>query len=131
MKNKLLLILSILACLAAALGLSACVVDDTTYLYIRYDANKGAYGADPSRRIYDRYDYEASMTDAGLPLVDPESDLRGDGGLKTIGRTGFIFLGWFRERIPRTDADGNMLDDYGNVTEDESTQASGTSPPTA
>ncbi len=80
---------------------------------VRYDANGGSFTTNTSV-VADSYrpeDFPSGM----LPLVAPEnSAVRGDKA-QVARNNGYILAGWYTERTPILDSEGNHLDYNGGV----------------
>ena len=120
--NKLLKILIPVALtVGVILTLTACKTRDNPYqkneddgytVNVRYDANGGSFATNTSV-IVDSYNPD-DFPSGKLPLIAPESAARGD--KKQVARNnGFILAGWYTEREPVLDSNGNHLDYNNNI----------------
>lgn len=114
------------ACLTLALG--ACAGADTREgtlsrlvkqgrnVIVHYDKNGGIVGGDEKYDFFDALRYD-DVADGGVKLLEPGDPDRGsnNAGTSTATRSGYTLVGWYRERLPRVDKDGNPLDDEGNI----------------
>ncbi len=120
-RTKLLIVLGF--AMAGTLALAACAGPDTTYkdyagrganVIITYDKNGGEFASNPNIDIKDVYYY--SDLEGGLKLLAPGDPNRGQTyATSIVTRSGYQLAGWYTERTERTDAQGNALDDYGEL----------------
>ncbi len=106
---------------SVAFTLTACKTRDNPYLKneddgytvsVRYDANGGSFATNTSV-IVDSYNPD-NFPSGKLPLIAPESSVRGDKA-QVARNNGFILAGWYTERTPILDGQGNHLDYNGNI----------------
>lgn len=99
---------------------------------VRFDPNGGNFADTPNTVVIDAFDIDKIETDENgqkvFSIVAPEDSARGKENAKSISHNGYkygadgekmvkyTFAGWYRERAPRVDAEGNPLDDYGIPT---------------
>lgn len=117
-------IIVILATLCV-LTVSACAKSTNPYeangedgytVTVRYDANGGTFATNTSV-IVDSYN-PGDFPSGSIPLVAPDDERRGDMAMSAKLGGGYFLAGWYTERTPVTDADGNHLDHFGNrITE--------------
>ena len=121
--NKIIRILiPVILAASVVFTLSACKKRDNPYakneddgytLNVRYDANGGSFATNTSV-IVDSYNPD-DFPSGKLPLIAPEnSAVRGDKA-QIARNNGFILAGWYTERIPVLDSEGNHLDYNGNI----------------
>ena len=86
---------------------------------VRFDAGKGVFTNTPNVFVVDLFkmdDFEKnSAGNYEIPLIAPDNSARGNVVYK-VSRTGYFLAGWYSQRELRFDNDGNMLDDFGNIT---------------
>ncbi len=107
---------------SVAFTLTACKKRDNPYLKnendgysvnVRYDANGGSFATNTSV-VVDSYNPD-DFPSGKLPLVAPENKtFRGDKA-QTAQNNGFILAGWYTERTPVLDGEGNHLDYNGGI----------------
>ena len=87
---------------------------------VKYDANGGMFTTN-TETIVDTYSLDALPTDKdgkkSLALIAPEDSVRGSGNTFSAINSGYFLLGWYTERTPILDKDGNHLDHFGNIAE--------------
>ena len=121
----------IVAALAVATvsALSSCSQWDTPFeeldksgknVSVKFDVGDGMFaGATTDVYVIDVFDPTDFKTNSAgaheIPLIAPDSSQRGDSAFE-VSRTGYFLAGWYKERAPRTDAEGNPLDDFGQLT---------------
>ena len=93
---------------------------------VRFDAGDGQFANVNDVYIVDMFKYEDFEQNGDghyeIPLVAPNDfEVRGKNALG-VSRTDYFFAGWYTGRELRFDGAGNMLDDFGNVTEDPEAQ---------
>ena len=86
---------------------------------VRFDANGGMFAETPNVYVVDVFNLASLKTNANgnkeISLLDPEDSKRGT--IKyTVSNQGHNFVGWYTERTPRVDENGNPLDEYGVLT---------------
>ena len=86
--------------------------DEGYTVNIRYDANGGTFATNTSV-IVDSYNPE-DFPSGKLPLIAPE-DEDNRPAAKLPQNDGFILAGWYTERTPVLDGEGNHLDYDGNI----------------
>ena len=114
MKKSIKTILAAILLIAFAMSLAACgnkdiyesLADDGYTIKVRFDAS-GAFVNDTQNvAIVEVYN------EMGITILAPEDPLRGNAQFKlakTDGTYNYFQVGWYRERTPVTDADGNAL----------------------
>ncbi len=120
MKNKikvLLLVVTAAACMVACGGKKTPyqVNDSENYsVSVRYDANGGFFTTDTSI-IVDSYNISGNKVNSdgkvSLALRPTDDPTRGNDAFK-VTKNGFIFAGWYTERIESKDAVGNVTYTY-------------------
>jgi hypothetical protein len=96
-------------------------LDDTGYtVSVRFDAGGGSFAGSPNEVfIVDAFnptDYTAdSAGKVSIKLFAPDDPVRKDSAFP-VSNTGHFLAGWYTERTPRVDANGNPLDEYGKPT---------------
>ena len=91
---------------------------------VRFDAGDGVFVNTNNVFVVDTF----KMTDFQknsdgyheIPLLPPDSSLRDRE--YSVSNSGYTFAGWYTQRDKRVDTEGNMLDDYGNITTDPDKQ---------
>lgn len=127
MKKKPILLLSLAATACAVVGLASCGVNEAAVMQqkdaisICFDCNGGSFANTKDVTFYDVIPLKNFSTVDGekkITLVAPGDGARGDKGkeLSMPSYTGYFLAGWYEERIPRVDANGNPLDEDGNLT---------------
>ncbi len=125
MNNKLKAILLVFLLLTVVM-LSVSCSDDSPYggydgdgysVSVKFDANGGSFSTGSSV-IVDTFNI-ADLPDAGdgdklMPIIAPNDTRRGTGNYYTAKRSGYFVAGWYTERTPVTDGNGNQLDIDGN-----------------
>ena len=92
---------------------------------VRFEAGDGIFVNTNNVYVVDTFrmtDFEKNQDGMyEIPLISPDSSFRDKA--YTVSRNGGYFLaGWYTERELRFDESGNMLDDFGNITEDPKKQ---------
>ena len=127
MKNKLKLILLFALAVISVMLATSCSGDGSPYadydddgykVSVKYDANGGTFTTDTSV-IVDTYATDALPTDSEgnkiVTLFAPDDEARKEINRFTPQKSGYFLLGWYTERTPVTDANGNQLDVDGNI----------------
>ena len=134
MKKRFKIIIGLLVVCGACLVGAACApgsyydgfTENGQTIKVCYDRNGGVFASVANIDLVDVYPGSA-FENGGIKLIAPGDPVRGDeskGGssnalsLSIASRSGYLLAGWYRERAPRVDDKGNMIDDYGNVTTD-------------
>lgn len=130
MKNKLWKLIALTAVLVtAAVTAAGCANWDTPYeeldkdgytVSVRFDANGGSFAGSPNEvyivDVFNPADYPTnSEGKVEIPLVAPDDPVRKDSAF-AVSNTGHFLAGWYTERTPRVDEDGQPLDEYGQLT---------------
>ncbi len=132
MKKKTKIILGLSGLCALCLGLSACAAkteidrfEEQGYtVSVTYDANGGEFLNNGGVTIVDMFrpsDYtEGEDGKIHIKLMSPTSSQRptSSGHGISCGKPNNFLVGWYQEKEVRTDADGNVVDDAGNVLEE-------------
>ena len=120
MKKSIKTILAAILLIAFAMSLAACgnkdiyesLADDGYTIKVRFDAS-GAFVNDTQNvTIVEVYN------EMGITILAPDDPLRGNAQFKlakTDGTYNYFQVGWYRERTPVTDANGNALDVFGEL----------------
>lgn len=92
---------------------------------VRFEAGDGIFVNTNNVYVVDTFrmtDFEKNQDGMHeIPLISPDSSFRDKA--YTVSRNGGYFLaGWYTERELRFDESGNMMDDFGNITEDPKKQ---------
>lgn len=93
---------------------------------VRFDAGDGTFSNSPDKvYVVDLFRMEdfAKNPDGNhlIPLLAPDDSSRGTITYK-VSRTGYFLAGWYSHRELRFGENGEMLDDFGNVTADPEAQ---------
>ena len=131
MKHTITKILAATLLIASAMSLAACgqgniydsLEKDGYTVRVRFDAG-GAYVNDTQNvSIVEAYSEDNIVTSkdgaSGIPLLAPDDPLRGEGVFKLAkidGTNNYFQIGWYRERTPVVDSEGNPLDVFGVPT---------------
>lgn len=120
MKKRFKLLVAGLLLAAAALCVAACGnnwgtpypgLDEQGFtVSVRFDANGGSFGSTKDMYVIDAYSYEDALS--GVPLLQPDSPLRGDSKFN-VSRTNYMNVGWYQTRELRVNDAGEPLDEYG------------------
>ena len=139
MKHTIIRILAATLLIALAMSLAACgqgniydsLAKDGYTVRVRFDAG-GAYVNDTQNvSIVEVFSEDSTVTGkngaSGIPLLAPDDPLRGEGVFKLAkidGTNNYFQIGWYRERTPVVDSEGNPLDVFGvPVSESKREQA--------
>ncbi len=118
-------------CTAAFLLLSSCAqmgqyeqYDEQGYTFsVKYDANGGAFstGVDVMVDTYRPADLPTNPTTGNKEalLLAPDDTRRGSNNYFTASNPGYFLAGWYTERTPVRNEQGETLDQNGNVTTNE------------
>ena len=128
MKNKILRTLAAVVLIALAMSLAACgngniydsLADDGYTIKVRFEAG-GAFVNDTQNvTIVEVFNEDDVVTNSagktGIALLAPDDPIRGDGVFKLSkvdGVYNYFQIGWYRERTPIVDSNGNALDVFG------------------
>ena len=123
MRNRTKVIIGLALACAGTLVLGACATNDAPYgglaedgytVQVRYDRNGGVFGGRDKVDLVDVY--SLAKVEQGVALTLPGDSARKEGAAtSTATKTGYFLVGWYRERIPLTDEDGNALDEFGEL----------------
>ncbi|MBQ9151358.1 MAG: hypothetical protein IJX72_03835, partial [Clostridia bacterium] len=96
-------------------------LDETGYtVSVRFDANGGSFAGSPEEvyvvDVFNPADYADQSGKASIPLLLPEDPLRGNSHAFAVSKTNYYLAGWYRERTPRVNGNGEPLDAYGQLT---------------
>ena len=139
MKNKMKRIIAAVALIALAMSLAACangtiydrLADDGYTVKVRYDAGNAFVNDTQNVTIVEVFNEDDVVTNSagktGIALLSPDDKIRGEGVFrlsKVDGTNNYFQIGWYRERTPVVDANGNALDVFGvPVSESKREQA--------
>ena len=140
MKNRIMKrIIAAVALIALAMSLAACangniydqLADDGYTVKVRYDAGNAFVNDTQNVTIVEVFSEDDIVTNSagktGIALLSPDDKLRGEGVFrlsKVDGTNNYFQIGWYRERTPVVDANGNALDVFGvPVSESKREQA--------
>ena len=134
MKKLIIRIIVVALAVATLSCLASCSQWDTPYethgkegynVSVKFDVGDGIFANIEDVVIVDLYKMEQfSMNPDGnyeIPLIAPDDSARGDKAF-VASRTGYFLAGWYSERALRFNDQGEMLDDFGNVTSDPKKQ---------
>lgn len=83
---------------------------------VRFDANGGVFAGTNDVYIIDVFNQESASADSGgCYLLSPDDPIREEGAF-AVSRTGYFLAGWYTQRSPRVNDQGEPLDDYGVPT---------------
>ncbi len=86
---------------------------------VRFDANGGVFANREGVSLVDVFNASAYDADgdgkAEIKVIAPDDEARKTAGNYAASRTGYFLAGWYTERTPRVNADGEALDDYGEL----------------
>lgn len=112
----------------AAVGATGCHQWDTPYekldetgytVSVRFDANGGVFAGTKDVSVVDVFnaaDYKTNAEgEVEIPLIAPDDTRRKDSAF-AASYNGHFLAGWYTERTPRVDGDGEPLDAYGQPT---------------
>ena len=120
--RKIIISLSIACC--AACAAAACATPDATIpdliaggtnIVVEFDQNGGIVASLTDVYVKDFYSYD--QVEKGVRLMEPGDSKRGDSAASSsaVTREGYFIIGWYRERAPRVDEQGNALDENGEL----------------
>ncbi len=128
--KKIKILFAVAAFFALCLCLSACstptkveeIQAEGKVLSVRFEANGGKYHGREGITIMDMFDpndYAATKDAEGnvqIKLTDPTDPIRVTAGAQKndLTRTGYFYVGWYKNRTVKTDANQNPIDDAGN-----------------
>lgn len=129
-KTKLMIVLAI-AC-AGTLTLGACksdnfysqLIERDLNAIVRFEPNGGLFSGEEKLVITNVYKYD-DLAGGQLLFRPDDTQKKGQSASFQITYTNHFFVGWFREATPKLDADGNQLDEYGEVWTEESGKQKG------
>jgi len=130
MKKRILSTVCVLLLTAIAVSLAGCATSDVYErlhgegytVKVIYDVGGAHVNETQNNQIREVYREDDTVTrggKTGIPLLDPTDPLRGDTAFrlsKVADGRNFFQIGWYRTRTPRTDAQGQPLDIYGEPT---------------
>lgn len=128
MKNKMIRTIAAVALIALAMSLAACangniydrLADDGYTVKVRFEAG-GAFVNDTQNvTIVEVFNEDGVVTNSagktGIALLAPDDSIRGEGVFKLSkidGTNNYFQIGWYKERTPVVDGNGNALDVFG------------------
>lgn len=130
MKKKIIIFVGIIMLLASVMTLAACsqwgapysqlAEEDGYSVKVHFDSNGGMFAGSPTGiKVVDVYSTE-SGSDAGngqksVSILAPNDEKRGNRAME-VSNDGYFLAGWYKERAPRVDENGNALDAWGELT---------------
>jgi len=95
-------------------------LDDSKYnVSVKFDANGGMFAGTKDVYVVDVFSLENQKSDANgmkeISLIQPDNSKRGDRAFE-VSKTDYFLAGWYQERTPRVNDNGEALDDYGVPT---------------
>ena len=128
MKNKMIRIFAAIALIALAMSLAACtngniydkLADDGYTVKVRFEASGAFVNNTQNVTIVEVFNKDDVVTTTagktGIALLAPEDPIRGEGKFelsKSDGVNNYFQVGWYKERTPVVDSNGNPLDVFG------------------
>ena len=124
MRKKTKVIIGLALACAGTLVFGACASNESPYrdqaargysVQVHYDRNGGIFGSNPNTDLV--HVYPLAKVENGVALTEPGSSaFKGlAASASTIDKAGYFLVGWYRERNPLVDGDGNALDEYGEL----------------
>ncbi|MBE6547427.1 MAG: hypothetical protein E7667_00915 [Ruminococcaceae bacterium] len=102
------------------------ITDKGYTVSVKFDIGDGMFEGRNDLVLVDVFNLSKEKSDDSgnkvIKILDPNSTLRGDEAFE-YNYSGHYFVGWYQERYPLEDEQGNMLDEYGNITTDPEQQA--------
>lgn len=130
MKKKIIIFVGIIMLLASVMTLAACSQWEAPYtqlageggysVKVYFDSNGGMFAGTPTGiKVVDVYSTETG-SDAGngqkaVSILAPDDAKRGNRAME-VSNDGYFLAGWYKERTPRVDENGNALDAWGELT---------------
>ena len=130
MKKKIIIFVGIIMLLASVMTLAACSQWEAPYtqlaeeggysVKVYFDSNGGMFAGTPTGiKLVDVYSTEAG-SDAGngqkaVSILAPDDEKRENRAMQ-VSNDGYFLAGWYKERTPRVDENGNALDAWGELT---------------
>ena len=130
MKKKIIIFVGMIMLLASVMTLAACsqwgapyskLAEEGGYsVKVYFDSNGGMFAGTPTGiKVVDVYSTEAG-SDAengqkAVSILAPDDEKRGNRAMK-VSNEGYFLAGWYEERAPRVDENGNALDAWGELT---------------
>ncbi len=115
----------------AAIATAGCSQWDPVYKHmdedgytvsVRFDANGGTISGKDEVSVVDVFKLSDYTPDAdgrvSIRILDLSDEARQKVGNYSADRVGYFLAGWYTERTPRVNADGEALDDYGELVSD-------------
>ena len=130
MKKRILSAVLVITLAACAAGLIACsnknvydkLAEEGYDVKVTFDAGGAVVNETQNVTIVEVFNSDDRVTvngKTGIQLLAPDDARRGEGVFKIAksdGQSNYFCPGWYRERTPRTDGEGNPLDAYGVPT---------------
>lgn len=130
MKKKIIIFVGIIMLLASVMTLAACSQWEAPYsqlakeggysVKVCFDSNGGMMGGSPTGiKVVDVYSTESGI-DVGngqkaVSVLSPDDERRENRAME-VSNDGYFLAGWYQERTPRVDENGNALDAWGELT---------------
>ncbi|MBR2025269.1 MAG: hypothetical protein IKA02_05630 [Clostridia bacterium] len=128
MNNKIKYLLITVMLLIAVCFVASCSQWDTPYddldkdgytVSVRFDPNGGMFAETENVYVVDVFDLNNAKTNASgkkeISLLAPNDSKRGS--IKyDVSKSKSMFVGWYTDKQPRVDENGNPLDEYGVLT---------------
>lgn len=116
------LLLAVISCITACgkWGDTYAKLDDEGYtVSVRFDANGGVFAGTNDVSVVDVFNLDDMKTDGNgqkyTYLLTPDDALRGQSAY-SVSNNGHFLAGWYAERTPRVNENGEPLDEYGVPT---------------
>ena len=127
MKNILKTLIITVMLIAAICCMASCSQWDTPYeviekdgynVSVRFDPNGGIFAGTEDVFVVDVFNIEALKTNGNgnkeISLIAPNDPARGNGAYEA-SKSQSTLVGWYTNKSPRVDKDGNALDEYGEL----------------
>ena len=86
---------------------------------VRFDVGSGVLAGTNDVYVVDVFSLDDMKTDSSgnkyAYLLTPDDAMRGDGARYSVSNDGYFLAGWYQERTPRVNAQGEALDEYGQL----------------
>lgn len=114
------LVLSLMLCLSACSdnweAPYASLQDSGYSVSVRFDVNGGFFAGATDVAVVDVFSLENGVPNSdgtvGFWILRPEDTVREQGAFEAT-KNGYFLAGWYQQRTPRVDAQGQPLDEYG------------------
>ena len=131
MKNTIIKMLVAILLITSVMSLAACrnkniydsLANDGYSVRVRFDAGGAYVNNTQNVTIVEAFNKDNLVTGkngkTGIALLAPDDPIRGEGVFKLAkidGTNNYFQIGWYRERTPVVDGDGNPLDVFGVPT---------------